>query len=91
MEEIILLKTYGHHWKLYTIKDIKKYFELLSNDFYVKYFCYYTYHPLVSYSPLRLIKKIVENIYPPCKEAIYVEISIKEKKNGIIAKPGWWL
>jgi 2-polyprenyl-6-hydroxyphenyl methylase/3-demethylubiquinone-9 3-methyltransferase len=90
VDEIIGLHTYGHHWKLYSSKDIKRYFALLSPDFLVKRICYYTYTPPVDSSALRRVKRFFENTVSWFREALYVEVGVEDKNHGIVAKPGWF-
>mgnify|MGYP001578778745 CR=1 FL=1 len=91
VEQIIGLHTYGHHWKLFSAKDIKKYFQLLSPDFSVEKVRYFNYEPSNKPSLLKKIKKVVEKNIKYFREALYVEIRLKGKNNGIVAKPAWFM
>jgi hypothetical protein len=35
IQRILSVRTYGHHWKIYTCRELIKYFALLSNDFLI--------------------------------------------------------
>ncbi len=91
VREIIGQNTFGHHWKLYSVKDITDYFKLLSPDFVVSRSEYFTYTPCNTLSPLRLLKRAVEFSVKQFREALYVEILLPNKDNGITAKPAWWI
>jgi 2-polyprenyl-6-hydroxyphenyl methylase/3-demethylubiquinone-9 3-methyltransferase len=91
MEEIVGINTYGHHWKLYSSRDIRKYFALLSPDFVVERICYYNYSSPATSSVLRKIKRILENAVSIFREGLYAEVRVERKERGIVAKPEWWL
>jgi 2-polyprenyl-3-methyl-5-hydroxy-6-metoxy-1,4-benzoquinol methylase len=91
VEEVIGVNTYAHHWKLYSARDMKKYFRLLSPDFSVNRIEYYTYTSLKCLSLLRVAKRVVENTIPYLREGLYIEITKTSSSNGIVATPSWWL
>jgi 2-polyprenyl-6-hydroxyphenyl methylase/3-demethylubiquinone-9 3-methyltransferase len=90
VDEIVGLHTYGHHWKLYSAKDIERYFHILSPDFSIGRIEYFTYTANAKPSILRWIKNIVERRIKMLREGLYAEIVLPKKDRGITAIPGWW-
>jgi 2-polyprenyl-6-hydroxyphenyl methylase/3-demethylubiquinone-9 3-methyltransferase len=90
VEDVVGINTYAHHWKLYSVNDIKEYFRLISPDFAVGRVEYFTYSRAKSLSLPRILKNSVEDTVKFLREALYVEIGLPVKTAGIVAKPGWW-
>lgn len=88
MYEIIGVNTYGHHWRIYSARDIADYFSLLSPDFKTSRIEYFDGGRLNPGLP-RLIKHKVQQLIPFLRETLYVEIELPEKKSGITAQPHW--
>jgi 2-polyprenyl-3-methyl-5-hydroxy-6-metoxy-1,4-benzoquinol methylase len=86
--EILEMHTYGHHWKVYSAKDICDYFTILSPDFKINRLEYFNCRPVKKSLPWKL-KAQLERIFPPCRENLYVEVSLREKNHGIVAQPHW--
>lgn len=88
VEEIFSKVTYGHHWKEYTSKEIKQYFNLLSDDFETEVNPYnYKDNDLKPpYLLFKLLSKIGNktNFFADDLEVI---VRLKEKRSWKIKEP----
>lgn len=84
VEEVIGLGTYAHHWKEYSLKEIIKYFRLLSPDFQLsvaRHLPTFTY----SASPAKALVQRALDIAPILRPNLHVEISLPRKSAGVTA------
>lgn len=90
VEQVIGLKTFGHHWKEYSRRELQRYFALLSPDFRCGAVGYMQeYHPgLRQRSGGRAIAWI-ERWVPPWRPDLYLEVELRAKQAGIVADPHW--
>lgn len=86
INEILNIKTYGHHWKEYSAQEIQYYFQSLSNDFVVKNLAY---TPLKSSSKWKLKAMLTNTLSMLFRPGIYVEVELVKKKSGITIAPSW--
>ena len=90
MEEILVINTYGHHWKLYSAREIVKYFGILSNDFKLSFLDYFTIKNDSPPNPLNdAVISRLEGIFKKLRFNLYIEIELARKESGITAKPHW--
>jgi 2-polyprenyl-6-hydroxyphenyl methylase/3-demethylubiquinone-9 3-methyltransferase len=90
VSEIIHVKTYSPHWKEYSPREIREYFETLSRDFHVgvlKAITYQTEYLQLNWKG-RLLYDI-RNMIPLLREGIYAEIDLPRKSSGISIQPHW--
>lgn len=87
VDHILNINTYGHHWKLYTKKEIENYFLKLSPDFQIGKSCYFNGTP--SKRRYTGIIKTICSFISFFKEHIYVEVILNSKSNGIDIAPHW--
>jgi 2-polyprenyl-6-hydroxyphenyl methylase/3-demethylubiquinone-9 3-methyltransferase len=87
IESIMKDGTYGHHWKEYTVAELKAYFAYLSADFAIS---------RVALDNLRSSPPRPPGWQPsfsPADEVnfdnIFMEVSLAEKKEGISVAPPW--
>jgi 2-polyprenyl-6-hydroxyphenyl methylase/3-demethylubiquinone-9 3-methyltransferase len=88
VREVVETNTFGHHWRLYSARDVVDYFGILSSDFKaerVEYFDTRWPRPGV----VRLVKAGLRRLFPFVKDAIYVEIELSRKEAGITPRPHW--
>jgi len=88
VEDIFSKVTYGHHWKEYSAKEIKKYFEALSPDFQVEVnpYRYKAYRLKPPYLLFKLLSKLgnMTNIFADDLEVI---VRLKQKSKWVIEEP----
>jgi len=88
VREVLEVNTYGHHWRIYSARDIVDYFSILSPDFKVGRVAYFDaarLHPGL----LRFMKHTVQQIVPMLRDTLYLEIELPKKQAGITAQPHW--
>jgi len=81
--------TYGHHWKEYSVSEIKKYFNILSDDFKVKTFLYHYRKPEFSgfYATLISIFSLIGNSLYVFSDEIEVLVEVKKTGSWKIESP----
>jgi len=86
VDQILNTHTYGHHWKEYSAREIKRYFETLSPDFAVRRLAYA--HDFTQYrrSPPKFIVNAIPILF---KCNIYADIELAFKDAGIVIDPCW--
>lgn len=85
VEEVVGLHTLSHHWKEYSRKEMRQYFALLSPDFQVR--C--AMHVRSFRASPGGLRSLLEGALPFMRGNLHVEIDLPEKRDGIIAAPGW--
>lgn len=90
VRDILGVKTFGHHWKEYSMRELREYFALLSPDFRCINAAY-TEDFQTGYLAKRGGKLVnwLERTLPPLRPDIYVEIELAQKNQGITAQPHW--
>ncbi len=90
VRDILDHRTYTHHWKEYSLRELISYFRQLSPDFS----CVNRAH-VEEYSPNFRRKSInifagwLERALPGLRPDIYVEIELGRKDKGIVVEPHW--
>lgn len=74
VDDVLKRPTYAHHWKEYSIRELKRYFHLLSPDFRM--------HRILCFSD-RFAH------VGPFGWAIYAEIDLRAKRRGIVVDTAW--
>lgn len=88
IDTILELKTYAHHWKEFSARDIDYYFRKLSPDFLcnkLQYVEFYGENSLPLFCKLPWFKFLALLFY----SSMYVEIALTEKQAGIVVEPHW--
>lgn len=88
--DILTLKTLGHHWKEFSMDELREYFRTLSPDFVLRNpsYCESTHES----GRLRTRGKIanwIERMVPPLRAGLYAEIELTSKSAGICVDPHW--
>jgi 2-polyprenyl-3-methyl-5-hydroxy-6-metoxy-1,4-benzoquinol methylase len=89
VDEILLVHDYSPHWKEYSVKELQRYFRLLSGDFHISKTLYvdlYT-EPWSGWklSAARFLKRRL----PPLRQNIHLEVDLTARREGITIVPGW--
>lgn len=90
VEEVIGYPTYGPHWKEYSRRELRRYFELLSPDFSVWRLEYMSNSRATH--DLNWKGRLVHdprNIVPFLRPILYAEIDLDAKQSGVAVEPGW--
>jgi 2-polyprenyl-3-methyl-5-hydroxy-6-metoxy-1,4-benzoquinol methylase len=88
--EILEKNTYSPHWKEFSRKELKKYFELLSADFNTRNQCYFSY--VLKTNHLNWKGKLAydrKDLVPFLRKGIYQEVDLPHKHVGITMEPSW--
>ena len=88
VEEILRTPTFGHHWKEYTLEELRTYFRLLSPDFALRKALWVEDY-YGSSSALARVSRLVEKAIPPWRPALHVEVELARKRDGITIEPRW--
>jgi 2-polyprenyl-3-methyl-5-hydroxy-6-metoxy-1,4-benzoquinol methylase len=88
IREIIEVNTFGHHWRIYSARDIMEYFSILSSDFKVSRVEYFDGGYRNS-GLSRLVKHKLQQLIPFLRDTLYFEIELPTKKTGITAQTHW--
>jgi 2-polyprenyl-6-hydroxyphenyl methylase/3-demethylubiquinone-9 3-methyltransferase len=88
VRHILEVNTYGHHWRLYSARDIREYFRVLSPDFSVRRVAHFeTGRDRSGIAPLA--KRRMRQAVPLFRDALYAEIVLVRKQAGITVRPHW--
>ena len=90
VEQIVGLRTHGHHWKEYSRRELVRYFALLSADFRCRGVAYLEKRG--AQPPRRRGMPVVhalERLLPPLRPDLYLEVDLVEKAHGIAVQPHW--
>ena len=88
ISDILGINTFGHHWRIFSAKDIVEYFSILSPDFGVRRIEHFDYYP-PGKGFLRYLKSNIQKAIPFLREGLYLEIELKRKEAGIVVTPHW--
>lgn len=89
VEEILDQHTYGHHWKEFSLKELLRYFEMLSPDFVVQKALYVDDSTgcVPQTSPRRFLR-LLSGPVSILRPNLHLEIGLVQKERGIVATPG---
>jgi len=88
VDAILHTHTFGHHWKEYSMREVRRYFSLLSQDFRcVK--CEYTDDRSPEERQESPLKNFLQARLPFLKPGLHVEVELVEKDKGIGITPTW--
>lgn len=80
--------TFAHHWKEYSLRELKRYFSMISNDFSVieathvgKYAPASTWHDHAA--------RCVEKMAPMLRPNLYLLLALGKKQAGVTLEPKW--
>ncbi len=84
VDYILQTNTMGPHWKEYCAKEIQEYFAMLSPDFTIGRVIRCNCYP-----PRSKLRGMLQDWLKPMRQYLYVEVDLKEKKDGIVIEPHW--
>lgn len=85
IDEIIGIGTYGHHWHEYSLREVKRYFAMLSPDFIVtKAKIVPTY--MRSRTRWKNVIQAMLDTIPLLRPNLHVEVTLPAKDHGIVAQ-----
>ncbi len=90
IRDILDHRTYAHHWKEYSLRELIFYFGLLSPDFsgingaHVE-----EYNPNFARNSMSTIAGWLEHALPGLRPDVYIEIELTRKDKGIVVEPHW--
>jgi len=85
VDEILATPTMGHHWREFSLAELRRYFQLLSPDWRIERALRLPHR----YRRLAWLLDPVERLLPPLRDQIYMEIGMPTKAVGITAQPRW--
>jgi 2-polyprenyl-6-hydroxyphenyl methylase/3-demethylubiquinone-9 3-methyltransferase len=87
---ILEQRTFVHHWKEYSLRELRHYFTRLSPDFACRVSEHVEHHHKIGHSSWR--DRIVlpfEKCAPFLRPQLYLEIELHSKQSGIAIEPHW--
>jgi 2-polyprenyl-3-methyl-5-hydroxy-6-metoxy-1,4-benzoquinol methylase len=88
--DILHVPTHSPHWKEFSRKELRRYFDLLSPDFSVRKLHYCSFHTDTRH--LNWKGKLVHdwrNLIPVLRNGLYAEVDLPSKMAGISIQPDW--
>jgi SAM-dependent methyltransferase len=87
VDDLLKCKTTAPHWKEYSMKELARYFHLISEDFSV---CEKTY-AIVDLSRRRIDRayNFVEKLIPCFRKNLFIAVRLRRKDRGIRIDPTW--
>jgi len=90
VEQVLSLKTLGHHWKEYSRRELLAYFSMLSPDFHCTNISYtQEYLPAILNRTGGRFALWLERCIPPLRPDLYLEVELARKEKGIVVEPHW--
>jgi len=87
---ILEKKTYTHHWKEYSMRELIYYFCVLSPDFNCIHPAYpEEYQPNYLGRPAGKLVRAIEHWVPRLRPDLYLEVELTRKDKGIVVEPHW--
>jgi 2-polyprenyl-3-methyl-5-hydroxy-6-metoxy-1,4-benzoquinol methylase len=88
VQDILRTPTHGHHWKEYSMAEMRDYFSLLSRDFAIRRQRYVEdYYRSPSF--IARLARAVEGPVPALRPNLHMEIDLPSKTHGITMQPSW--
>jgi 2-polyprenyl-6-hydroxyphenyl methylase/3-demethylubiquinone-9 3-methyltransferase len=90
VSDVVNLRTYAHHWKEYSLRELVHYFRLLSPDFRcIKAACTEESPPVPPQMVRRRVARAIEKRVPILRPSLHVELELATKALGIVVEPHW--
>ena len=90
VEEILQCNTTAPHWKEYAMREVQRYFRLLSPDFRIHAAHYELGHYPIPSATLRdRVLAALQRRFRVLRHNLYVEVAMDAKAAGIVIQPGW--
>ncbi len=88
VEHILQMPTSRPHWKEYSLKELKRYFSLLSPDFSIGHAAHINFTNGASLRWQRKALDGLEQLIPGLRNGLYVEIDLPQKTAGVLSAAG---
>jgi 2-polyprenyl-6-hydroxyphenyl methylase/3-demethylubiquinone-9 3-methyltransferase len=89
--DILHVPTRSPHWKEFSRKEVRRYFELLSPDFSVRTLKYCTFRTDTGHLNWKGgLRHAWYEWIPVLRKGIYAEIDVPSKQSGITIQPDWY-
>jgi len=88
VEDILNIPTRSPHWKEFSGKELRRYFELLSPDFSLRRLHYCSFSGHLNWKGKLLYDW--HSLVPILRDGLYAEIDLPSKAAGITIKPDWY-
>ena len=90
VNEVVLRHTYGHHWKEYSLPELRQYFQMLSPDFVFTKGLYVDDNFDAEGQRHRTGRWTwLADFFPALHPNLHVEINLPRKEKGIVVSPSW--
>jgi 2-polyprenyl-3-methyl-5-hydroxy-6-metoxy-1,4-benzoquinol methylase len=90
VDDLLFVHNAGPHWKEFSVKEIQRYFALLSPDFVVSKISYRHEHYPIDRSTIKgRASAALQQRVPALRQNIHIEIDLPRKVKGITVQPGW--
>ena len=87
---ILERRTFTHHWKEYSLRELRSYFSHLSSDFACRASEHVEHYHKAGHSSWKdRIALPVEKCVPFLRPQLYLEIELRRKQSGIAIEPHW--
>jgi 2-polyprenyl-6-hydroxyphenyl methylase/3-demethylubiquinone-9 3-methyltransferase len=90
VDDVLWLRTYAHHWKEFSLQELRRYFHILSPDFNCAEACLLeAYDEGDAGASLRKLARTLERLVPAVRPVLYLEVELGSKQHGIAVTPHW--
>jgi len=90
VDELLQLPTFAHHWKEYSLRELRRYFQRLSEDFAcLAAIQTEAYRSSASHPRLDFAARRIEKWLPPLRPNLYMHLRLERKECGIGIEPSW--
>src|SRR5438445_2628491 len=90
VDSILHQPSFAHHWKEYSLRELRHYFCTLSSDFVPGHTAYVTKYEASAVHPaIDTILRCIESLFPSLRPNLYVEIVLLQKTQEIAIDPQW--
>lgn len=86
--DILQLRTYGHHWKEFSLSELRRYMAELSSDFELEKALYVRRFQPATHL-LSRASAVVEQVLPVLRPHLHLEFRLPAKSAGIVSDPSW--
>jgi SAM-dependent methyltransferase len=88
--DILETRTLGHHWKEFSLRELKTYFTRLSSDFIVRRARHMVDYYPNTHGPLAIAaSRTIQRMIPIVRRGLHVEVQLQHKRAGIEPVPRW--
>ncbi|MEP6939268.1 MAG: methyltransferase domain-containing protein [Rudaea sp.] len=90
VETLLSQPTFAHHWKEYSLTELRRYFSALSPDFrFVRAEHVEKYGPSQRSHLVDGCARLIERCAPVLRPELYLELELSTKNAGIVVEPRW--